>query len=336
LSLAIDLVYILNNDQSPIHYHSINNRHQTLIMLNHTNRILVVGDVMLDRYWKGTAARLSPEAPVPVVNVAGIENRLGGAANVALNLSCLGAKVALCGLVGTDPEANIIRQMIADAGIEDHLVVGTDSYVTVQKIRIIAQNQQIVRADFERQASDETLVRLTRTALNQIESARTVIFSDYKKGALGRVDELIAAARRNNALTLIDPKGSNYAPYTGATVLTPNLAELAAVMGPWKSEKELLQKAETLRSTLKLDKLLLTRSEEGMTLFESGGHTHFPTEALEVFDVSGAGDTVIATLALMLTEGKSWHDAVQTANRAAGIVVGRFGTAAVTAKDLGL
>lgn len=155
-------------------------------MLNHTNRILVVGDVMLDRYWKGTAARLSPEAPVPVVNVAGIENRLGGAANVALNLSCLGAKVALCGLVGTDPEANIIRQMIADAGIEDHLVVGTDSYVTVQKIRIIAQNQQIVRADFERQASDETLVRLTRTALNQIESARTVIFSDYKKGALGR------------------------------------------------------------------------------------------------------------------------------------------------------
>lgn len=305
-------------------------------MPNNNNRILVVGDVMLDRYWKGTSVRLSPEAPVPVVNVAGIENRLGGAANVALNLARLGANVTLCGLVGADPEANIIRQMIADAGIEDRLVVGTGSYVTIQKIRVISQNQQIVRADFETEATYETLDRLTREALNQIKSAKTVVFSDYKKGALVRITELLVAAHEHNALTLVDPKGNNYSPYTGASVITPNKTELAAVMGAWKSESELLQKAETLRSKLKLEKLLLTRSEEGMTLFDSEGHLNFPTEAREVFDVSGAGDTAIATLALMLTQGKNWHTAVQTANRAAGIVVGRFGTAAVTAEDLGL
>ena len=305
-------------------------------MPNSNNRILVVGDVMLDRYWKGTSVRLSPEAPVPVVNVAGIENRLGGAANVALNLARLGANVALCGLVGEDPEANIIRQMIADAGIEDRLVVGTGAYVTIQKIRVISQNQQIVRADFETEATNETLERLTRAALNQIKSAKTVVFSDYKKGALLRINELLVAAHEHNALTLVDPKGNNYSPYAGATVITPNKTELAAVMGSWKSESELLQKAETLRSELKLDKLLLTRSEEGMTLFDSEGYLNFPTEAREVFDVSGAGDTAIATLALMLTEGKDWRTAVQTANRAAGIVVGRFGTAAVSTEDLGL
>ncbi len=305
-------------------------------MPNNNNRILVVGDVMLDRYWKGTSVRLSPEAPVPVVNVAGIENRLGGAANVALNLARLGANVTLCGLVGADPEANIIRQLIADAGIEDRLVVGTGSYVTIQKIRVISQNQQIVRADFETEATYETLDRLTREALNQIKSAKTVVFSDYKKGALVRITELLVAAHEHNALTLVDPKGNNYLPYTGASVITPNKTELAAVTGAWKSESELLQKAETLRSKLKLEKLLLTRSEEGMTLFDSEGHLNFPTEAREVFDVSGAGDTAIATLALMLTQGKDWHTAVQTANRAAGIVVGRFGTAAVTAEDLGL
>lgn len=299
-------------------------------------RILVIGDVMLDRYWKGTSVRLSPEAPVPVVHVANIENRLGGAANVALNLARLGTKVALCGLVGTDQEANIIRKMLAEANIEDRLVVGTSSFVTIQKIRVISPNQQIVRADFEMEADTETIERVTQVATDLIKCSDTVIFSDYKKGALDRVDELIATARENNALTLIDPKGSSYVSYTGATVITPNKAELAAVMGSWKSEAELIQKAETLRSTLELDKLLLTRSEEGMTLFENGGHTHFPTEALEVFDVSGAGDTAIATLALMLTEGKDWQTAVQIANRAAGIVVSRFGTTAVTAKDLGL
>lgn len=305
-------------------------------MHNSSKQILVIGDVMLDQYWKGISTRLSPEAPVPVVKVAGAENRLGGAANVALNLARLGAKVGLCGLVGTDQEANVIRKKLAEAGVSDHLVIGTDNFVTIKKIRIIAQNQQIVRTDFEKEVTTESLNRLSETAKDLIKQADIVIFSDYKKGVLNRVADFIAIARAQNAIILVDPKGNDYTPYKGATVITPNKSELTAVMGSWKSEEELISKAESLRLQLDLDKLLLTRSEEGMTLFEANGHTNFPTEALEVYDVSGAGDTAIATLALMLSHGQDWHTAVQKANQAAGIVVGRFGTATVSAEDIGL
>lgn len=305
-------------------------------MQNSSKQILVIGDVMLDQYWKGISTRLSPEAPVPVVKVSGTENRLGGAANVALNLARLGAKVVLCGLVGTDQEANVIRKKLAEAGVSDHLVIGTDNFVTIKKIRIIAQNQQIVRTDFENEVTTESLDRLSETAQILIKQADIVIFSDYKKGVLNRVADFISIARAQNAIILVDPKGTDYTPYKGATIITPNKSELTAVMGSWKSEEELISKAESLRVQLDLDKLLLTRSEEGMTLFEAKGHTNFPTEALEVYDVSGAGDTAIATLALMLSHGRDWHTAVQKANQAAGIVVGRFGTAAVSAEDIGL
>lgn len=301
-----------------------------------SKQIIVIGDVMLDQYWKGTSTRLSPEAPVPVVKVAGTENRLGGAANVALNLARLGAKVSLCGLVGTDQEANVIRKKLAEAGVSDHLVIGTDHFVTIKKIRVIAQNQQIVRTDFENEVTTESLDRLSETAKDLIKQADIVVFSDYKKGVLNRIADFITIARDQNAIILVDPKGNDYTPYKGATVITPNKSELTSVMGSWKSEKELINKAESLRVQLDIDKLLLTRSEEGMTLFEANGHTNFPTEALEVYDVSGAGDTAIATLALMLSHGRDWHTAVQKANQAAGIVVGRFGTAAVSVEDIGL
>lgn len=299
-----------------------------------TKRILVAGDVMLDSYWKGSSTRLSPEAPVPVVRVGSREDRLGGAANVALNLAKLGVQPVLCGAVGADANGATVRRIVTEAGIEESLVTGTVE--TIQKIRIISQNQQIVRADFESDMDETTLTRVTDRIAKVIPFVDCVIFSDYKKGALGRVDELIAVAKKHGIPVLIDPKGSDYTPYKGATVITPNKTELKAVAGSWKSETELRAKAEQLRIDLGLEKLLLTRSEEGMTLFGEEGAEHIPTVAKEVFDVSGAGDTAIAVLALMLVKGAGWKEAVETANRAAGIVVGRFGTSAVTAEDLGL
>ena len=299
-------------------------------------KILVVGDVMVDQYWKGSSVRLSPEAPVPVVNVSQVETRLGGAANVALNLAHLGVNVALCGIVGADQEANLLRKKLVEAGIEDRLVVGNPNYRTIQKVRVISQNQQIVRADFESLPDEETIERISQVAIEQLSTVESVILSDYKKGALFQAGRLIDAAKKDGIRVLVDPKGNDYSSYRGATVITPNKAELAAVMGAWKSEKELIDKAQALRNAINAEKILLTRSEEGMTLFDSTGYTTFPAEAREVYDVSGAGDTAIATLAMMLTAGADWFEAVRVANYAAGVVVGRFGTSAITREDLRL
>lgn len=297
-------------------------------------KILVVGDVMLDHYFHGTANRLSPEAPVPVVHVGKQEPRLGGASNVALNLARLGAEVTLCGTVGRDHAGGIIRRIAESAGIRTAFVEGRAR--SIEKIRVLAQSQQIVRVEFEDPLCPSDIDAVTEKAAEEAVNADAVIFSDYAKGTLTHVRDLIRIAKNAGVMTLVDPKGSDYSRYAGASVITPNRSELAAVVGHWRTEEELTKRAQDLREVLSLEKLLLTRSEEGMTLYDAEGESHFRAEALEVFDVSGAGDTAIAVLALMLARGKDWHEAVMTANRAAGIVVGRLGTAAVTAADLDL
>lgn len=295
-------------------------------------KILVAGDVMLDSYWKGESSRLSPEAPVPVVKIGSTDSRLGGAANVALNLIKLDCPTVLYGLVGADTEGCLIRSKLAESGIEDGLVTGSKR--TIHKIRVVAHNQQIVRADFEESADNNSIEVLTENIINFIPYTKVLLLSDYKKGALSNVKKIIDKARSIGVPVLIDPKGLDYEIYKGATVITPNKLELSAVVGPWSTEKELRQKAQGLRKKLEVSKLLLTRSEEGMTLFGDGEIINFPAQVKEVYDVSGAGDTVLAVLGLLLAQGYSWIDAVEVANEAAGIVVGRFGTAPITAKDL--
>lgn len=294
--------------------------------------IIVAGDVMLDHYWKGESTRLSPEAPVPVVRVDDQEPRLGGAANVALNLAKLGVEPVLCGIIGNDPAGGVIRQIAQSAGIVSPLV--TSSIRTTEKIRILAQNQQIVRVDFEEWPIPVAVREFNDCVIKLIPNSQAIIFSDYNKGSLENIQHLIQLAREFGVITLIDPKGTDYSKYRGASVITPNCSELAAVVGKWTSESDLVNRAMTLRKELGLEKLLLTRSEDGMTLFEEDAITNFKAQALEVFDVSGAGDTAIAVLACMLSEGKGWHDAVKIANKAAGIVVGRLGTSSITREDL--
>ena len=299
-----------------------------------TKKIIVVGDVMLDSYWLAVSTRLSPEAPVPIINVQEIENRLGGAANVALNLAKLGANTEICGLIGEDNSGKIILEKLSDNGINTHLELsGTP---TINKIRLISQNQQVVRADFEKKYEEYSIAKVTEKALTAVRTASVVICSDYGKGVLTNVSKMISQCRMLNIPVLIDPKGNDYKKYKGATVITPNKNELRAVVGEWSDETDLRVKAQNLRTDLQLEKLLLTRSEEGMTLFGENEIIDIPTNAREVYDVSGAGDTAIATLALMLSNGKSWKEAVMMANKAAGIVVGRFGTVAITASELQL
>ncbi len=299
-----------------------------------SNNILVAGDVILDVYWRGSSDRLSPEAPVPVVKVLQEESRLGGAANVALNLAKLQEPTTLCGLIGSDEGGNFIREVVVNSEIGDGLVLGTQP--TVRKIRVLAQIQQVVRADFEKKIDEISLDRVTNKIAELIPRASVVIFSDYKKGVLARIPELIAIAKKYQIRTLIDPKGSDYSIYRGATVITPNKAELRAVVGEWQDESSLREKAQNLRKSLELEKLLLTRSEEGMTLFSEDEIMDIPTTAREVYDVSGAGDTAIAVLGMMLAKGKSWVESIKMANEAAGIVVGKVGTATITKQDLGI
>ena len=296
-------------------------------------RILVVGDVMLDRYWFGDVNRISPEAPVPVVRVDKREARLGGAANVARNAAALGAHAALLGVVGADEAGAEVEQMLASSGIHSYLQ--RDSAIsTIVKLRVIGRQQQMVRIDFEEAPSDDVL----RDKLEQFKSLLpaydVIVLSDYAKGALVNVADMVAAARAADKIVMVDPKGDDFTRYAGATVLTPNKSEMRQIVGNWRSEAELTAKAQQLRGELRLDALLLTRSEEGMTLYTDGAQYHMPAAAREVFDVSGAGDTVIATMACMLGAGASWEEAVQTANRAGGIVVGKLGTATVTHEEL--
>lgn len=300
-------------------------------------RVLVVGDAMLDRYWFGAVDRISPEAPVPVVRVVREEERLGGAANVALNVRRLGAASTLLTMVGNDePGARLLR-MLQDDGVRAPL--GPDDRLrTIVKLRVIGRSQQLVRVDFEPEPHPELQASVRIRFEQMLGACDVVLFSDYGKGSLDTVAQMIAVARRASLPVLVDPKGSDYSRYAGATVITPNRAELAQVVGSWSSEAELERKAQRLRAELELDGLLLTRSEEGMSLFDTqagdGGHLHVQAQAREVFDVTGAGDTVIATLAVMLGCRLGLRDAVPWANKAGGIVVGKFGTASVAYEEL--
>jgi rfaE bifunctional protein kinase chain/domain len=296
-------------------------------------QVLVVGDVMLDRYWYGAVDRISPEAPVPVVRVTREEERLGGCGNVAFNVVSLGAQASLLSVVGDDDNGQRVRRLLDASGIQTHL--GSDPQLqTTVKLRIIGRQQQLLRADFESEPRSEVLASQTRQFHTLLSQHQAVLFSDYGKGGLSHIADMIAAARAAKLPVLIDPKGSDYSRYAGATVITPNRAELQQVIGRWHDEAHLLQMAQALRQDLKLDALLLTRSEEGMSLFDAQGVLHVPAVAREVFDVTGAGDTVIATLASLMGAGMSMREALPWANKAGGIVVGKFGTASVNFQEL--
>ncbi len=295
--------------------------------------MLVVGDVMLDRYWYGAVDRISPEAPVPVVRVTREEERNGGAANVAYNVVTLGAQASLLTVVGEDEASHKLEALVADTGIQTYF--GRDARLkTTVKLRVIGRQQQLLRMDFENTPQTEVLASQTATFADLLPSHHAVLFSDYGKGGLAHVSDMIARARSAGKPILIDPKGSDYSRYQGATVITPNRAELQQVIGVWHNESELQAKVQNLRQALTLQAILLTRSEEGMTIFDAQGHLTVSAQAREVFDVTGAGDTVIATMAALVGAGYSMRDALPLANRAGGLVVGKFGTATVSYQEL--
>ncbi|MEP6875155.1 MAG: D-glycero-beta-D-manno-heptose-7-phosphate kinase [Burkholderiales bacterium] len=297
------------------------------------SRVLVVGDAMLDRYWFGAVDRISPEAPVPIVRVSREEERLGGAANVALNVKTLGAQATLLTVVGDDEPARKLREMLEKHGIDARL--GSDPQLyTIVKLRVIGRAQQLIRVDFENQPDHELLAGMLSEFERVLPDAGAVLFSDYGKGGLTHIPRMIELARQRGKPVLIDPKGSDYSRYAGANVITPNRAELAQVIGAWNSEAQLHERVHALRREHRLDALLLTRSEDGMSLFDDVGHVQVPAQAREVFDVTGAGDTVIATLAALLASGMGLREAMPLANRAGGIVVGKFGTASVSYEEL--
>jgi len=296
-------------------------------------RVLVVGDVMLDRYWHGVVERISPEAPVPVVRVEREELRLGGAANVALNVRTLGAQATLLTVVGQDEPAQQLRRLLQERDIAT--VLRDDKQLhTIVKLRVIGRAQQLIRIDFENEPDHEVLGQMLDAFEEQLPQHDLVLFSDYGKGGLTHIPRMIELARRLSKPVLIDPKGSDYQRYAGASVITPNRGELAQVTGSWKGEADLRAKVDKLRADIGVGAVLLTRSEEGMTLFDASGVTHEPARAREVFDVTGAGDTVIATLAALLATGMPLPEAMHLANKAGGIVVGKFGTATVSYDEL--
>lgn len=297
------------------------------------NKILVVGDAMLDRYWFGESSRLSPEAPVPVVNVFKQEVRLGGAANVVVNVSCFGGNVSFLGIVGMDEDGESIELLLHKHGIRSNLLK-CDDFKTTSKLRILSQSQQVLRVDFETKVPKTALDFLDLMFMELLEEHNVVIFSDYGKGALYRINTMILRARKAGKLILVDPKGNDFSKYSGASIITPNKSELSAVVGKWKSENELTEKAQSLRQSLNIDNLLLTRSEEGMTLYDNDGEMSVEAQAAEVFDVSGAGDTVIAVLGSLLAEGYGLHTAIRIANIAGGIVVGKLGTSTISRSEL--
>lgn len=296
-------------------------------------RVLVIGDVMLDRYWFGRVERISPEAPVPVVHVVSEEERLGGAANVARNIGALGARVSLIGLVGADDNGQAVRALLAASNVQDCMIVDKGRPTTL-KLRVIGRQQQLMRVDFEEPPTRTALSDVQQQLEEQLSNHDIVVLSDYAKGALKQVTDLIAIARRAGVPVLVDPKGDDYDRYRGATLLTPNREEMKQAVGGWSSETELERKAQQLRQALELEALLITRSEQGMTIFTPHARHHVAAQAKEVFDVSGAGDTVLATLAVGRAVGLDWVDAMYWANRAGGIVVGKLGTSVVTAEEL--
>jgi rfaE bifunctional protein kinase chain/domain len=297
-------------------------------------KILVVGDVMLDRYWFGDVNRISPEAPVPVLKVERVEERPGGAANVARNIAALGAQATLLSVVGDDEAGACLEKLLNQHSNLTSLLHRDSSISTIIKLRAIARHQQLLRLDFETPPSHEVLNAALEDFRVQLPLADVVILSDYGKGGLAHIAEMMRLARAAGKPVLVDPKGDDYTRYRGATLLTPNRSEFREVAGSWVNEAELNTKAEKLRKELQLEALLVTRSEDGMSLYRANEISHEPAQSREVFDVSGAGDTVIATLAVMLASGAGLPDAMRIANRAAGIVVGKLGTAVVSREEI--
>ena len=297
-------------------------------------RVLVVGDSMLDRYWYGAVDRISPEAPVPVVGVNDTDERLGGAANVARNVAALGARCTLLSITGDDQAADALDKLLAAARVEG-LLCRDKLLNTTVKLRVISQHQQLIRLDFESPASKDARVQLLERFLDRLPEYDVVILSDYAKGGLGHLTEMIHSARRHKIPILVDPKGADYSGYLQADLITPNRKEFEQVVGPYTDVEDLVVRARKLADELQLGGVLVTRGEEGMSLVpREGDPVHMPARAREVFDVTGAGDTVIATIASVYAVGGAHRDALQLANVAAGIVVGKLGAATATPEEI--
>lgn len=297
-------------------------------------KLLVVGDVMLDRYWHGDASRISPEAPVPVVKVENREDRPGGAGNVALNVAALGSAATLVGIIGTDETGAELQSRLEGAGVYCEFL-RSENKPTITKLRVISQHQQLIRLDFEEKFEPADVQDLVSKVSSLIDQSQVMVLSDYAKGALHNIPALIELARKRGLPIVADPKGSDFAKYQGATLITPNLSEFEAVVGHCAHEEELVNKGLSLVRDLGLEAMLITRGEHGMTLIRPGSpELHLPARAQEVFDVTGAGDTVISVLASALAAGDNLADATALANLAAGLVVGKLGTAAISGPEL--
>ncbi len=297
-------------------------------------KLLVIGDVMLDRYWSGPTSRISPEAPVPVVKVKQIEDRPGGAANVALNISALGSAALLIGIVGEDDAGEALASRLQSAGILTEFA-SQPEHPTITKLRVVSRHQQLIRLDFEESFADLPKSLLAGRAQEAVSKVDAIILSDYGKGVLNDPQPIIQEAKKAGRAVFVDPKGTDFRKYRGATILTPNLGEFEAIVGSCETEEALVSKGQQLITDLELEALLVTRSEHGMTLIRADcPEFHLPAHAKEVFDVTGAGDTVIAVLAAAKTTGSPWVEAVALANIAAGIVVGKLGTATVSGPEL--
>ncbi len=296
-------------------------------------RIIVIGDVMLDRYWSGQALRISPEAPVPVVKVKAVEDRVGGAGNVALNIAKLGGKVTLLGVVGDDAEGEILKQLLEEQGVICDFVV-EKSTRSICKLRVMAQHQQLIRMDFEDTPIKFDRKSLEKSLVSHFPENNVVVFSDYGKGTLADVSNYIDEAKRAGIKVLVDPKGTDYQRYAKADLITPNQVELQAVVGACISDQELIEKGRTLLVQCQIPSLLLTRGEAGVMLVEKDSVHSLPAQAKDVFDVTGAGDTVIAVMALGVSLELPLCEAMYLANLAGGIVVGKVGTSTVSQQDL--
>ena len=296
-------------------------------------RVLVVGDVMLDRYWFGEVERISPEAPVPVVKIARSEERPGGAANVARNAKALGANLSLLSVTGADEPGTTLERLLNADQVRTHFH-RDPSVATTVKLRVIGRQQQLLRIDFETAPSHEVLAGKLADFERLLAETDVVVLSDYGKGGLAHIATMIQHAKSAGKKVLVDPKGDDWTKYRGATLITPNRSEFREVVGRWRDDAEMVAKARKLLADLDIGALLVTRSEEGMSLFTPSTEDHISAVAREVFDVSGAGDTVIATLGVLIGAGADLIDAVRIANVAAGVVVGKFGTAVVTPEEL--
>jgi D-beta-D-heptose 7-phosphate kinase/D-beta-D-heptose 1-phosphate adenosyltransferase len=297
-------------------------------------KVLVLGDVMLDRYWHGNTSRISPEAPVPVVHVADAEERAGGAGNVAINIASLGAHIILQGFIGKDEAGNVLQTLLENKGVNCQLISLPDN-PTVTKLRVISRQQQLIRLDFEDGFETNQDSELEKQFSDSLPNVGVVVLSDYGKGTLRNIQSFITLARQKSIPVLVDPKGTDFEPYRGATLITPNLSEFEAVVGTCHNEQDIVDKAEKLIHELELDALLVTRSEQGMSLMQKNKPAfHLPTRAQEVFDVTGAGDTVISILAASIASGQSFEQAMALSNLGAGVVVSKLGTATVTVPEL--